>query len=197
MMVSWIFLASSLVWLLWLWRVDLVRAVRKLRRIRNKKVSTSTSTELATYEPIPVYETYGHPWMPIPELKGTIPRPPTGYAWEITASLNAHGNPALRLGLLDLGQGVVTAFAERDMVVIRRWQYAEDDTFAAFYRRAIQMHTRGSGEIDGQRAGDLGRQIFLAHLISPLSDWAASEVARRAVIDPPALSSSYLLVESA
>lgn len=142
--------------------------------------------------PAVLYETYGHPWMPIPELKGVVPKPPVGFAWEITAVLNGRGNPALRLGLLDLGQGEVTLSAERDMVVIRSWQYAQDDTFAAFYRRAAQMH------IDNINRGvNLGRQIFDTHLISPLRDWATAEVARRAVTSPPALSTSYALVESA
>lgn len=162
-----------------------VHHVRSYGRVTAEIVAKST--ELVT--PAVIYDTYGHPWMPIPELKGVLPGPPVGHAWEITAVLNHRGNPALRLGLLDLGQGTVVVSAERDMLVIRRWQYADDDTFAVFYRRVLQMDVNSPAE--------LARQIFDTHLISPLKDWATAEVARKAVTEPPALCTSYALVESA
>lgn len=183
-----VWIGPVMVTLIFLWKPISRRRMKRWESGQNK-----VSTDLAPYEPAPVYETYGHPWMPIPELKSKLPKPPTGYAWEITAVLNERANPALRLGLLDLGQGIVSAFAERDMVVIRRWQYADDDTFAAFYRRALHMYPAEGMD----KAERLGRQIFDAHLLSPLADWATAEVARKAVIDPPALCANYALVESA
>jgi hypothetical protein len=187
----------AIVYAIWGFIVFLVPFTLVLRRICSRKlaeIDAEVSAALATAmkEPMPIYDTYGHPWMPIPELKAELPKAPLGHAWEITAVLNGANNPALRLGLLDLGEGEVIVSAERDMVVIRRWQYAEDDTFAVFYRRAKEMYANNVNS-----AVELARKIFETHLISPLVDWANAEVTRKAVTEPPALTTNYALVESA
>ncbi|MBO0676751.1 hypothetical protein JRC04_04665 [Mycolicibacterium sp. S2-37] len=167
--------------------VKQIKRHRAARAVAKKKASA----EIAIPDPNePVYDTYGHPYAPIPELSAKLPAPPSNYSWEIMATTSAHGSPALRLSLLDLRTSEASDFIERDLVVIRRWRYANDDTFAAFYRRAAEMDAW-----DVSRGPVTIRKVFYAHLIGPMADWASAIAATKAVTEPPALVSGYKLIE--
>ena len=161
----------------------ILTALQRHLHQRAVKVAERVGTEVAVREPEPVYETYGHPWAPLPELKAKLPPPPANHSWEIAVGINTHNSPALRLSLLDLRTTETSDFIERDLVVIRRWRYADNDTFASFYRRAG----------DEVRC----RKVFYAHLLAPMADWAKTVAVTKSVVEPPALTTSYLLVEGA
>lgn len=158
-----------------------------IRQFRRQFVIDKPSTAIAPREPEPVYDTYGHPWPPIPELAAKLPRPPANYSWEITAELNDYGSPALRLSMLDLRTAEVGDFIERDLVVIRRWRYANDDTFASFYRRAA-----GDNRTDAVKRC---RKVFYAHLLAPMADWAKTVAVSKSITEPPGLTTNYKLIE--
>jgi len=179
------------------------------------------STELAVPDPEPVkYEMYGHPAPPIALLGASLPQAPLGYGWEITTVINDDGNPALRLALLDLKTITEVDAIEQDLVVVRKWKYANDDTYAAFYRRAIEIEDRECEKIykakyehwremsrydhygyakcpekprpDGKLAG----KVMMANLITPMVDWAALLTLRYFVNNPDETKCNYMLIEA-
>lgn len=178
--------------------------------------------EIAAYTASPpkpkVYESFGHPAPPILLLKASMPSAPIGYAWEITTGINDAGNPALKLAMLNMKTGLVIDSIEGDLVIIRRWTYAKDDTYADFYRRceekdrvAIlneQMAWRQSAERQWERQmqsipefksqtekGLLAGKVMLANLITPIVDWAALITLRYIVEHPDEKKCNYELIE--
>ena len=165
---------------------------------------------------------YGHPAAPIALLGASLPQAPTGYGWEIVAVTNEDDNPALRLAMLDLKTSTVVDAIERDMVIVRKWQWAEDDTYAAFYRRAHAIeqteyagkYNKAMDDYYDQRRymisydrppkkpeiptpdGKLAGKVMMANLITPMVDWAALLTLRYIVEHPDDTKCNYMLIES-
>lgn len=164
-------------------------------------------------EPVPVYELYDHPAPPIPLLGASLPTAPIGYGWEITTMINESGNPALRLAMLDLATTTVIDAIEGDLVIVRRWKYADDDTYAAFYRRAeakvakqitgYEIIERGNyfpsggpNPIYGKDPQELLGKVMMANLITPMVDWARLITLRYIVNNPDETKCNYMLLEN-
>ena len=170
----------------------------------------SPGTELAIpVDPEPVYELYGHPAPPIPLLGASLPSAPLGYGWEIHVVPNDDGNPALRLAMLDLKTSAVIDAIEGDMVIVRRWKYANDETYASFYRRA---EAQSAKEIVGREKSDISGmgwrtiyntdhtqilgKVMMGNLITPMVDWARLITLRYIVDHPDESKCNYMLIES-
>lgn len=191
-------------------------------RHRNKESKEWDSSKALAIpeEPPKVYESYDHPAPPIALLGASVCRAPVGYGWEITAVTNEAGNPALRLAMLDLKTSTIVDAIERDMVIVRRWQYADDDTYAAFYRRAeaieakkrdheyyaaVKVYNENLGFTFGHYQkyptrfkpdGKLAGKVMMANLITPMVDWAALLTLRYIVEHPDDTKCNYMLIES-
>lgn len=172
-----------------------------------KPPESKPSTELAIPDG-PVYEEFGHPGPPIPLLAASLPQAPIGYGWEIIVVTNEVGNPALRCALLNLRTNQVEDALEADLVIVRRWKYAADDTYASFYRQAKAQVMRGYDPTP-QRIGPrdvyspkppdttkiLGK-VMMANLITPMVDWARLLVLKYIVAYPDETKCNYMLIES-
>ena len=177
----------------------------------NSDIADSIGKELALPNEVPpVYETYDHPAPPIALLGASLPTAPLGYGWEIHVVPNEEENPALRLAMLDLSTSTVIDAIEADLVVVRRWKYAADDTYASFYRRAEQQAKQ---EITGYKeSGGYNRhrrepifnddpskmlgKVMMANLITPMVDWARLITLRYIVNNPDEAKCNYMLIES-
>jgi hypothetical protein len=117
------------------------------------------------------------------------------------------------LAMLDLKTTTVIDAIEGDLVVIRKWKYAKDDTYADFYRRAedqerskITGYERDPFEnyvspsyrrpIYGADPAKLLGKVMLANLITPMVDWASLLVLRYIVEHPDETKVNYILLES-
>lgn len=171
----------------------------------------SASMELAVPHPDPpVYELYDHPAPPIPLLGASLPQAPIGYGWEIHVVPNEADNPALRLAMLDLKTSTVIDAIEADLVILRRWKYAADDTYPAFYRRAeaqarkeiVGHKTHGSGSyrhttpIYNDDPSKMLGKVMMANLITPMVDWARLITLRYIVDHPDETKCNYMLIEN-
>lgn len=191
------------------------KAVHKAKKaVSDKEFAKSRLNDVAPYVPPKTYETYDHPAPPIALLGASLCGAPLGYGWEITAVINDAGNPALRLAMLDLKTTTEVDVIERDMIIVRKWQYADDDTYAAFYRRAkaieqiecdldyefnLSIHQRwhGSGPIARLTpTGELPGKVMMANLITPIVDWAALLTLRYIIENPDETRCNYMLIES-
>lgn len=175
-----------------------------------KAASQSCSKELALPEdPVPVYELYDHPAPPIALLGASLPTAPIGYGWEIHILPNDEGNPALRLAMLDLKTSMVIDAIEGDLVIVRRWKYANDDTYASFYRRAkdqvakevtgfqvTDKYGRGGNLIYGKDPQEFMGKVMMANLITPMVDWARLITLRYIVEHPDETKCNYMLIEN-
>lgn len=189
------------------------------RRVNDEKAGEAAKSplnDIAPYQPPKVYETYDHPAAPVALLGASLCRAPLGYGWEITTTINQDENPALRLAMLDLKTTTEVDVIERDMVIVRKWQYADDDTYAAFYRRAKEIETietdaqansnpwiyDKSGKYVQNRnyqpaiKGNLAGRVMMANLITPMVDWAALLTLRYIVENPDETKCNYMLIES-
>lgn len=187
------------------------------------------SDQLELYQEPPekpkVYESFGHPAPPILLLKASMPSAPIGYAWEITTGLNDEGHPALKLAFMDMKTGLVIDSIEGDLVIIRKWRYAKDDTYADFYRRCEeqdrvavreeklkwensveyaydrQMRSMSRSYYDPPmfkpktEPGLLAGKVMLANLITPIVDWASLITLRYIVEHPTRDTCTYELIE--
>lgn len=186
------------------------KAQRKAIRCSNGTGAT-ISNELAIPEdPQPIYELYDHPAPPIPLLGASLPSAPLGYGWEIHIVPNDEGNPALRLAMLDLKTSTVIDAIEGDLIILRRWKYANDDTYAAFYRRAeaqarkeiVGYNISGTGPyrhnepIYNDDPSKLLGKVMMANLITPMVDWARLITLRYIVDHPDESKCNYMLIEN-
>lgn len=179
--------------------------------LTKKTQKASASKELAVPEEEkapPVFELYGHPGPPIQILAAALPQAPIGYGWEIHVVPNEDRNPVLRLAMLNLRTSAVQDEIEADLVIVRRWKYANDDTYAAFYRRAEQIakttitnhkyddfarrHTPVYGKSPEKEKG----KVMMANLITPMVDWATLITLRYITDNPDETKCNYMLIES-
>ncbi|MBB3752533.1 hypothetical protein FHT44_005045 [Mycolicibacterium sp. BK634] len=187
--------------------------VKAIENRRPKAIESEPGKELALPEPdAPVYELYDHPGPPIPLLAASLPTAPIGYGWEIVVVTNEAGNPALRCAMLNLRTNMVEDALEADLVIARRWKYANDETYASFYRRAQasvpkrrRQVSRGitMGYADyvyeaptGEDINKMLGKVMMANLITPMVDWARLLVLRYIVEHPDETKCNYMLVES-
>lgn len=199
----------------------------QILHLHRKKKATAIKTEPASKElalpeePVKSYESYDHPAPPIPLLAASLCQAPIGYGWEITTTLNKDDNPALRLAMLDLRTSIEVDAIEQDMVIVRKWQWADDDTYAAFYRRANEIEQKECDAQYTQRyeswrsiymyspfdekprpergtpCGKLAGKVMMANLITPMADWAVLLTLRYIVEHPDDTKCNYMLIEHA
>jgi hypothetical protein len=187
-------------------------AVEKKYKWSGDVAGQNVGKELALPEqPVKTYESWDHPAPPILVLSASLPSAPIGYGWEIVVVSNEAGNPALRLAMLDLATATVVDAIEADLVILRRWKYAADDTYADFYRRA---EAQARAEVTGWRnygdslrggwrqpiydkdPNELMGKVMMANLITPVVDWARLITLRYIVDHPDETKCNYVLIES-
>ncbi|OBK49418.1 hypothetical protein A5656_28450 [Mycobacterium gordonae] len=102
---------------------------------------------------------YGHPRPPTVALRESLPKPPDGHAWETKVTSDANGTYWLHLALINIVRGETVAARWGNLT--RRGIYG---TWADCYRKYPRI----------------AESSFNEDLIGPLTDWAATEVAKMA-----------------
>ncbi|MDB2197581.1 hypothetical protein [Mycobacteroides abscessus] len=104
-------------------------------------------------------DTYGHPLPPVSTLRGALPDPPNGHAWEISVQHDGGGTPFLHVGIVKLNTGDSAGGTKKDLMNDRY------STWASKYR----LFTGDDEYLC---------EIFRRDFIGPLTDWATAQVNR-------------------